>query len=324
MFLQGFVDDSSAQTGEREFCLAGFMATAPQWNAFVDHWDDVLREPPYISYFHAADAQSRKEEFEGWTKPDRDKKVMQLAQVIEQHPLLSFDCRLSQQSFEAILLPASPYDLRSPYFILFFGVMVTAARQLNLLNIDVPIDFIFDEQGDVGPDADLWYGPIKAMQPPHLGRLLGARPIFRSDKVMIPLQAADCLAWHLRRSRDPQFRDEYRPALDILRKDSHVETWVPDSMLEDMADKFRAVANVRQHKGSSAKQFMKGIVGEVMKLPHDEQNGAYERFNEAMDTLLKADPAKVKAAMETEKKEREETRKAKRAYVSGRVSRAKD
>jgi hypothetical protein len=39
----------------------------------------------------------------------------------------------------------------------------------------------------------------------------------------------------------------------------------------------------------------------------------YERFNEAMATILKADPKAVKAAMEAEKKERAERRKAKRA-----------
>lgn len=39
----------------------------------------------------------------------------------------------------------------------------------------------------------------------------------------------------------------------------------------------------------------------------------YEKFNTAMDTILKADPTKVKAEMEAEKREREEQRKAKRA-----------
>ena len=37
-----------------------------------------------------------------------------------------------------------------------------------------------------------------------------------------------------------------------------------------------------------------------------------ERFDEAMDKLLKANPAVVKAAMEQEKKERAEERKAKK------------
>lgn len=39
----------------------------------------------------------------------------------------------------------------------------------------------------------------------------------------------------------------------------------------------------------------------------------FEKFNAGMDSLLKADSGIVKSAMEQEKKEREEERKAKRA-----------
>jgi hypothetical protein len=43
-----------------------------------------------------------------------------------------------------------------------------------------------------------------------------------------------------------------------------------------------------------------------------KNNPELDKFNSAMDTILKADPAKVKAQMEAEKKEREEQRKAKK------------
>jgi hypothetical protein len=44
-----------------------------------------------------------------------------------------------------------------------------------------------------------------------------------------------------------------------------------------------------------------------------KESSEYEAFNSAMDSILKADPAKVKAQMEAEKKQREESRKAKKA-----------
>ena len=50
----------------------------------------------------------------------------------------------------------------------------------------------------------------------------------------------------------------------------------------------------------------------------------YEKFNTAMDTILKADPTKVKAEMEAEKREREKQRKAKHlppaTLQAGRIS----
>ena len=51
----------------------------------------------------------------------------------------------------------------------------------------------------------------------------------------------------------------------------------------------------------------------------------FQEFNSAMDTILKADPAKVKAEMEADKEAREEARKAKRApSASGPASSGKD
>jgi hypothetical protein len=47
----------------------------------------------------------------------------------------------------------------------------------------------------------------------------------------------------------------------------------------------------------------------------------YDKFNTAMDTILKADPVKIKAEMEADKREREEQRKAKKQpSASGRAS----
>jgi hypothetical protein len=43
------------------------------------------------------------------------------------------------------------------------------------------------------------------------------------------------------------------------------------------------------------------------------KNSEYNDFNSAMDTILKADPAKVKAQMEADKKAREKQRAARKA-----------
>jgi hypothetical protein len=49
-----------------------------------------------------------------------------------------------------------------------------------------------------------------------------------------------------------------------------------------------------------------------------------KEFDMAMDTILKADPAKVKAQMEADKRERERQREAKKQpSASGRVSSGK-
>jgi hypothetical protein len=49
-----------------------------------------------------------------------------------------------------------------------------------------------------------------------------------------------------------------------------------------------------------------------------------DRFNDAMDTILRADPKAVKEAMEAEKEANAQKRKAKKPSASDRASGGKD
>lgn len=51
------------------------------------------------------------------------------------------------------------------------GIVV---RHMESLGITAPVDFIFDNQGRVGTEALLWYGPFKVMLPPASRDILGA------------------------------------------------------------------------------------------------------------------------------------------------------
>ena len=65
---------------------------------------------------------------------------------------------------------------------------------------------MFDEQELVGAETLVWYQYIKGMQEPHIAAWMGAAPVFRNDKYVLPLQLADMAAWHVRRCKE--FPDE--------------------------------------------------------------------------------------------------------------------
>jgi hypothetical protein len=51
----------------------------------------------------------------------------------------------------------------------------------------------------MGPKALQWYeGLRRAIQQEPYKTMMGNTPIFRSDRELLPLQAADMLAWHVR------------------------------------------------------------------------------------------------------------------------------
>jgi hypothetical protein len=241
--LQAFVDDSAAETGDRRLFLAGYIGTAIQWIAFSYAWDVELRKPPAIGYLKMSEAAGLDGQFKGWNASDRDAKVLALAQIVRAYGPWFVYCSVSRAEYARILAPVAPWPLKNPYFDCFWGVIHTAARyQAEFAPDGPPIDFIFDEQGGTGLEAVMWYGWLKEDQDPAIRRALGATPVFRDDKEVAALQAADMLAWHLRRGHE---RPEETLPIKALLMTEGAGIDVDAASLEQTARKFRRVPGVQ-------------------------------------------------------------------------------
>jgi hypothetical protein len=266
VMLQAFVDDSASDTGDRRLFLAGYVNGAEQWAAFSDEWEKELKRHPAIDYFKMSEAESRgaRGQFAGWSIKDRDEKVIRLARIIHTYQPCAVYCSVSRKEFDEILAPAAPYPLKNPYGACFWGVMQTTARYHRSLDIEnfPPVDFIFDEQGGLGTQAAMWYRWEKELDP-SIGALLGGPPIFRNDKQLVALQAADMLAWHLRREHEYGLK-ENRPAAPLLMGHLVVGVDIDADTLRGLAKKMRRVPGVRriQTKASwrGARRTTEGII----------------------------------------------------------------
>jgi len=83
-----------------------------------------------------------------------------------------------------------------------------------------PMELCFDEQGEVGEFARMFYLPSKAQMPPDIQQMFGSTPDIKDDELVVPLQAAYMLAWSLRRRNDPEFtgKDDWQWLHDELHK----------------------------------------------------------------------------------------------------------
>jgi hypothetical protein len=75
---------------------------------------------------------------------------------------------------------------------------------MDKANIEGTVDWVFDDQGRVGKDANKWYEFIRASIAPQLRSKLANRPVFRHDKSVLPLKAADICSWQIRRYLDKE------------------------------------------------------------------------------------------------------------------------
>jgi hypothetical protein len=245
--LNAFCDDSASESDSKILVLAGYVHDATVWGLFSDDWKRVLDAKPSIEYFHMVEAENLRDQFKNWLPADRDAKVDALADVIVKHKPWSIDCSVSRSDYDRIIKPVAPYDLRNSYFPCFCGVIVKLAQWHASLGLKIPVDFVFDEQQFIGTEAMavFFYEALNSsIEDPAVLALLGSTPVFRNDKHVLPLQAADLLAWHIRRSKETRNAHERRPIMEKLIPLEHVTAPLGETDLRCMAQDILKVPNM--------------------------------------------------------------------------------
>jgi len=218
--------------------MAGFLARADIWASFSYIWAAALAAPPSIEYLKMKEAQNLSGQFRGWSSADRDIKISRLMRVINNFKPLSFEFSVSREQVDRLVRPTSPRGLGSAHFYCTFGVVATLTRYVSGEGVSVPIDFVFDEQSGVSEDISIFFSLMKSKLPKEARRLITSTPIFRDDKHFLPLQAADMLAWHLRREYEDFGERGKLEGANILRSSYHIHSEVPESVLQQWANHF--------------------------------------------------------------------------------------
>ena len=245
---QVFCDGSKGQTAEKIILLCALVQTRQIFTDFTDDWRIALDAAPGIRYFHMREARIREGEFKGWKTIARDPKIISLAEVILKHNLHAISCCIGSEDYNAILRPASPSDLRDVFSLAFHVIIYTVAEYQLEVGLAGPADFIFDDEGEVGNEALLWYPAIKESASPHMRAIMGTTPVFRSDEQVLPLQAADLVAWHKRRKKEVPGRDIETIATQRVDELPGCERHVPKEWLIDMAAKMAKAPNIEQFR----------------------------------------------------------------------------
>jgi hypothetical protein len=198
--LSTYIDDSGSENKGPVFVMAGYLSRVSVWSDFSTAWAACLGQGSRLPYFKMKEAFRLRDCFNGWTEETRDQRVSQLVEILSTRPVLtavvlalSWDDFWRAKSEFPALTDVHPYDM------LFHGVMHTVVGQLIKHNISESVEFVFDEQGKAGERAILTYKQIKAVMPPAETHLIIGSPRLADDKQVLPLQAADLLAWQVRR-----------------------------------------------------------------------------------------------------------------------------
>lgn len=140
--LSVFGDESSDESGQRTFAIAGIMGTQEEWDALEVKW--LKRTGGKI--FHATDCESGYGDYKDIPKEIRLKEYKDLTKILAESPMMGFGVAMDIQAYKRLF----PEGLAvAPYFSCFVRVILYFARMASRY---VPqhskVDYIFDRNSE--------------------------------------------------------------------------------------------------------------------------------------------------------------------------------
>lgn len=255
LMLQGYVDDSGSEPSSRTFILAGYVLPASVWELFSDSWDAALRSGRPIDWLHMKDTgkDEIKGQFSGWSVDEIDAKLLPLGAIINSFSPIALVCRANWSEYKKFRRGSPNAALiDNPYKAMFYEIIKimhgVSVRANNLQSVD----FVFDNHGPVGIEAIGWYDEIKDLFPLESQPFFGSTPLFKDDKDVRPLQAADMLAWFMRRKyAQPVTRQALLAISSDISQYVCADSELSAESFESAARNFARVAKLRQDKQSN-------------------------------------------------------------------------
>lgn len=226
--LDAYFDDSGTGLDSPVFVIAGYVGAPTQWAEFSNRWDAVLKKPHRLkpeglAYFKASHAMARTGEFEGWTIEERDYRLRELLSLVPEYDLNGV----------FVVIPIEPYRRIFTY--------------LDGKGIVDEVKFTFDRTGHRKNLESQWETFLSATPEKYRSRIVETMA-FESEVGLPPLQAADAIAWYIRRQYHELEKDnlEYRNEIfEPLFSKEHVSRVLSET---DIALMRRAIPRFR-HSG---------------------------------------------------------------------------
>ena len=204
MFVQAYLDDSGMGQPPVSV-IGGFIAPAEKWAAFSDEWQQILDMRPSIAYLKMSEAEACSGEFSHWSEQRRDERIALFFSVIEKYATAAIASAVPTEMYRKVFSGSVSKEFQyweHPYFLLFYGAVTSLAQHFASTGLKEPIDFIFDSQPDQMKRILETWEMLGKHGDPKIRSLVTNPPIFRNDKLVLPLQAADLHAWWVRRMCD--------------------------------------------------------------------------------------------------------------------------
>jgi hypothetical protein len=194
LMLTGYMDETGNTKDERQrFAgMAGLVAPLENWEKFEARWKRILGEFK-IPYFHMKDFANFKGFHKGWHEQKRRKLFGKLMTCIAMAYPIPVGSICSSEDFRSLSAEHKKL-LIDPYFLSFVHCVTVPSLWVENAPPGVKLAMVFGEHGEFQSRARRYYEEMRDTF------VVGPRlhpPEFRDMRDLVPLQAADIVAYEL-------------------------------------------------------------------------------------------------------------------------------
>lgn len=199
MTLRFFIDDSG-KNDPPVFVLGGAVFDVARLTAFEDSWNAALAASPSIPFLKMKDANARKGAFKGMSNEDRDAKLEALGSALADHAVSTISITVRHDDYERIYGGRMMRWMDRPYQMMFHLMIATGFMLAQGQEPGTSGEFVFDRQLEHEEALREAFPALRSMLEPSISDFMRTDPRHADDRDEVGLQAADMVAWHVRRT----------------------------------------------------------------------------------------------------------------------------
>ena len=214
--LRSYMDESGS-FGDPEIAAVsrgGVVLSTESSEAFEKEWKAILEEQN-ISWLHMKDFAHSQGEFKNWKgdKRRRDKFMGELMDVMYRHIEGYLAATMYIHHFNALTDEQKSRIGDNPYYPCFMACVISSAECARRLTPEDKIDIYFaDAPGFKGKAHNFWMRCKSQHAPEDIRNRLGSIALDVSPKVVLPLQAADLIAYEVNNHLTKMYRTKEWPS----------------------------------------------------------------------------------------------------------------
>lgn len=214
--------DETGKWKDKQLSFAGWISDSPRWHVFQQEWDDLLVDYPGITTIHMSTLMRRgnDQQYQNHVftvKRSRERLVNRAVDIINKHTLAMVACGVDCEAYGRVMSQSARKKIgRDAHVFVFRRVMKHIVDALQELKWPYPTALILDDNREYGKECYSHYSLAREHEPSW--RQSFGSIAFADDEVYPPLQAADILAWFMKKRHENGYDGRFDKMIKRLIK----------------------------------------------------------------------------------------------------------